>query len=97
MLNNALKAGHHRQCWLNSVVIFQGIRTSIAKKPYIFVFFQGGVVFSFPFVILLNRLDNANLTIYFSIISRDLHVHLCNYNSYKLLIYSYITSISFHK
>ena len=28
--------------WLNSFVIFQGIRTSIAKKPYIFVIFQGG-------------------------------------------------------
>ena len=24
-------------------MIFQGIRTSIAKKPYIFVIFQGGV------------------------------------------------------
>ena len=26
-----------------SFVIFQGIRTSIAKKPYIFVIFQGGL------------------------------------------------------
>ena len=44
----ALKAGHHRrfaggpmmtqQCW----PFFQGIRTSTAKKPYIFVIFQGG-------------------------------------------------------
>ena len=30
------------ECWLGSFVIFQGIRTSIAKKPYIFVIFQGG-------------------------------------------------------
>ena len=28
--------------WLGSFVIFQGIRTSIAKKLYIFVIFQGG-------------------------------------------------------
>ena len=27
---------------IGSFVIFQGIRTSIAKKPYIFVIFQGG-------------------------------------------------------
>ena len=30
------------ECWLSIFVIFQGIRTSIAKKPYIFVIFQGG-------------------------------------------------------
>ena len=29
--------------WLGSFVIFQEIRTSIAKKPYNFVIFQGGV------------------------------------------------------
>ena len=29
------------ECWLGSFVIFQGIRTSIAKKPYIFVIFRG--------------------------------------------------------
>ena len=29
-------------CWLGSFVIFQGIWTSSAKKPYIFVIFQGG-------------------------------------------------------
>ena len=52
----ALKAGHHHlnrvslagrcwtyiECWLGSFVIFQGIRTSIAKKPYIFVIFSEG-------------------------------------------------------
>ena len=47
-----LKSGHHwpasetqfKWCWtLNGTfVIFQGIRTSIAKKPYTFVIFQGG-------------------------------------------------------
>ena len=41
-----------RRCWadddptlndgLAAFVIFQGIRTSIAKEPYIFVIFQGG-------------------------------------------------------
>ena len=51
----SLQAGHHRrlngvslagrwwpniECWLCSFVIFQGIQTSIAKKPYIFVIFQ---------------------------------------------------------
>ena len=30
------------ECWLGSFVIFKGIRTSIAKRPYIFVIFQGG-------------------------------------------------------
>ena len=30
------------ECWLDSFVIFQGIRTSIAKKSYIFVIVQGG-------------------------------------------------------
>ena len=30
------------ECWLGSFVIFQGIRTSIAKKPYIF-HFSGGL------------------------------------------------------
>ena len=30
------------KCWLGSFVIFQGVRTSIARKPYIFVIFQGG-------------------------------------------------------
>ena len=29
------------ECWLGSFVIFQGVRTSIAKKLYIFVIFQG--------------------------------------------------------
>ena len=45
----SLQMGHHRpasetpfKCWLGSFVIFQGTRTSIAKKPYIFVIFQGG-------------------------------------------------------
>ena len=28
------------ECWLGSFVIFQGVRTSIAKKPYNFVIFQ---------------------------------------------------------
>ena len=28
-------------CWLGSLVIFQGIRTSIAKTSYSFVIFQG--------------------------------------------------------
>ena len=30
------------ECWLSSFVDLHGIRTSIAKKPYIFVIFQGG-------------------------------------------------------
>ena len=37
--------------WLGSFVIFQGIRSSIANKPYIFVIFQrggGGVRTPFP-------------------------------------------------
>ena len=29
------------KCWLGSFVVLQGIQTSIAKKPYIFVIFQG--------------------------------------------------------
>ena len=31
-----------QHCWLSSVVIFQGILTSIAKKPYISYEFSGG-------------------------------------------------------
>ena len=31
------------ECWLGSFVIFQVIRSSIAKKPYIFVIFSRGV------------------------------------------------------
>ena len=34
--------GQSLNAGLGSFVIFQGIRTSIAKKPYIFVIFQGG-------------------------------------------------------
>ena len=30
------------ECWLGSFVIFQGIRTSIAKKPFILWFFRRG-------------------------------------------------------
>ena len=30
------------ECWICSFVIFKGIRNSIAKKPYIFVIYQGG-------------------------------------------------------
>ena len=39
-----LKAGRwwpNIECWLGSFVIFHKIRTSISKKPYIFVIFQG--------------------------------------------------------
>ena len=32
----------HIECWLRSLVILQAIQTSFAKKPYIFVIFQGG-------------------------------------------------------
>ena len=39
------------ECWLGSFVIFQGIRTSIAKKPFIFVIFQGGGGGLDPFVV----------------------------------------------
>ena len=44
-LNGFSLAGHrwpNIECWLGSLVIFQGIQTSIARKPYIFVVFQGG-------------------------------------------------------
>ena len=34
------------ECWLSSLVIFQEIRTSIARKPYIFVILQGGRVWT---------------------------------------------------
>ena len=38
----------NNECWLESFAIFHGNRTSIAKKPYIFVIFQGGVGTPFP-------------------------------------------------
>ena len=43
-LNDVSLAGrrwHKIEFWLCSFVIFQGILTIIAKKPYIFVIFQG--------------------------------------------------------
>ena len=30
------------ECWLGGFVLFQGIRASIAMKPYIYVIFKGG-------------------------------------------------------
>ena len=33
--------GRDIECWIGSFVIFQGIWTNIANKPYIFVIFQG--------------------------------------------------------
>ena len=30
------------ECWIVSFVVLQGIRTNIAKRPYIFVIFQRG-------------------------------------------------------
>ena len=45
LLNGVLLAGPcwpNIECWLGSFVIFQGIQSSIAKKPFIFVIFQGG-------------------------------------------------------
>ena len=30
------------ECWLGSFVVFQGILTSVAKEPYIFLIFPGG-------------------------------------------------------
>ena len=40
------------ECWFGSFVVLQGIRTSIAKKPFIFCDFQseggGGVQTPFP-------------------------------------------------
>ena len=41
-LNGVSLAHCNIKWWLGSFVIFQEIRTSIAKKPYIFVIFQGG-------------------------------------------------------
>ena len=38
---NAIEMASNIECWLGSFVIFQGIWTSIAKKPYIFVILQG--------------------------------------------------------
>ena len=35
-------AGHIIECWLSSFVVLQEIRTIIAKKLYIFVFFFSG-------------------------------------------------------
>ena len=49
------------KCWLGSFVIFQGIRASIAKKPYISVIFQWGSGLPFP------PLDPLELK----------HIHVC--------------------
>ena len=50
-LNSVSLAGQwwpNIECWLGSFVVFQGIRTSIAKKPYVFVIFRRGVLTSCP-------------------------------------------------
>ena len=49
---NTTISGHspNIECWLGSFVIFQGIRASIAKKPYIFVIFGGGGGYFLVFV-----------------------------------------------
>ena len=44
--------GQNIECWLGSFVTFQGIRTRIAKKPYIFAIFQGGGGWIRPSVLL---------------------------------------------
>ena len=44
-LNGVSLAGQrwpNMECWPGSFVVFQGIRTSIAKKTYNIVIFQGG-------------------------------------------------------
>ena len=40
--------------WLGSFLIFQGIKTSIAKKPYIFVIFQGVFVCLFDLILYVH-------------------------------------------
>ena len=52
------------ECWLSSFVIFQGNRTSIARKPYIFVIFQGGGPGSLPLT-PLDPVINEGLSTYF--------------------------------
>ena len=50
-LNGVLLAGRKwpkTECWLGSLVIFQGIRTSITKTSYMFVIFRGRGSGSFP-------------------------------------------------
>ena len=48
-VSHACRCWPNIECWLGSFRIFQGIRTCIAKKPYIFVIFQGkGVRTPFP-------------------------------------------------
>ena len=41
-LKGCFTGGPMIKCWLGSFVALQGIRTSIAKKPNLFVIFQGG-------------------------------------------------------
>ena len=40
-ISQACRGWSYIECWLGSFVFFKGVRTSIAKKPYIFVIFQG--------------------------------------------------------
>ena len=67
------------ECWLGSFVIFQGIWTSTAEKPYIFVIFLGGGVSGPPVppldpLMFLAKLNNL-LHHHFSILSLQLFLH----------------------
>ena len=40
--SSARQGNANIECWLGSFILFQGARTNIAKKPYIFKIVRGG-------------------------------------------------------
>ena len=60
--------------WLGSFVIFKGIQTSIAKKPFIFVIFQGGPDTLSPPPPLDPHMSNEAR---FPNFGQSLHLHQC--------------------
>ena len=92
-IKRPLKVCHHRpdsvtpfECWLGGFVIFQGIRTCIAKKPFIFVIFQGGGGGSGPPVPLWIRAWISNINMLF------VFINSCFLATWLLYNYGYIVA-----
>ena len=91
-LNSVSLAGRrwpNIECWLSSFVIFQGNQTSIAKKTYIFVIYQGADPLTSPHT----RLDRPmcddfcdtllGFTVYIYSTAKETHInqHLFNFEN----------------
>ena len=81
------------ECWLGSFKVLQGIQTSIAKKSYIFVIFQGGGSGPpFPpldphmYIVFFNRRINTSNSINPGNMPQNIPTGLCLNMSYQKFI-----------